>query len=112
MESSLREAQRRSNPENVGALRSPGLLRFARNEDRGSTKCGTATRKWRRILLELHETRPKPAGVRPVGGPSPNEAIRLRVVKQRDRLGVGDRAAPDHRQRLAERDLEDLDMLV
>src|ERR1700719_282840 len=27
MESSLRGAQRRSNPENVGALRSPGLLR-------------------------------------------------------------------------------------
>ena len=38
MESSLRGAQRRSNPENVGALRSPGLLRFARNDDRGSTQ--------------------------------------------------------------------------
>jgi hypothetical protein len=38
MESSLRGAQRRSNPENVRALRSPGLLRFARNDDRGSTQ--------------------------------------------------------------------------
>jgi hypothetical protein len=38
MDSSLRGAQRRSNPENVGAPRSPGLLRFARNDDRGSTQ--------------------------------------------------------------------------
>jgi hypothetical protein len=38
MESSLRGAQRRSNPENVGALRSPGLLRFARNDAVGSTQ--------------------------------------------------------------------------
>jgi len=38
MESSLRGAQRRSNPENVRALRSPGLLRFARNDAAGSTQ--------------------------------------------------------------------------
>jgi hypothetical protein len=51
MDSSLRGAQRRSSPENVGALRSPGLLRhspsrrtgvfrrpMARNDDRGSTQ--------------------------------------------------------------------------
>jgi hypothetical protein len=39
MESSSRGAlARRGDPENMGALRSPGLLRFARNDDRGSTQ--------------------------------------------------------------------------
>src|ERR1700722_633075 len=38
MESSLRGAQRRSNPENLGALCSPGLLRFARNDAAASTQ--------------------------------------------------------------------------
>src|ERR1700722_8282818 len=90
--------------------RSPRATRHGGREDaKGPTPVG---RKWRRIPLESHETRMEMAGVSPVGGPSPREAVRLRVVKQRDRLGVGDRPALDHRERLAERDLEDLDMLV
>ena len=40
------------------------------------------------------------------------DARRLRVIEERDRLGVGDLAALDHRQRLAEGDLDDLDVLV
>src|ERR1700721_1035787 len=85
----------------------------SRHSDRAGAKASTPVgRKWRHILLESHETRMEMAGVNPGGGPSPREPVRLRVVKQRDRLGVGDRAALDHRERLAERDLEDLDMLV
>src|ERR1700733_11157493 len=38
MESSLRGAERRSNPENVGRPTFPGLLRFARNDAAGSTE--------------------------------------------------------------------------
>jgi hypothetical protein len=56
MESSLRGAQRRSNPENMDAQRSPGLLRFARNDDRGSIQTQLAL-EWRddrsRALLTL-----------------------------------------------------------
>src|ERR1700722_5383357 len=49
MESSLRGAQRRSNPENVRAPRSPGLLPRVpkpggRNDDRGSTRMQLALR--------------------------------------------------------------------
>src|ERR1700722_15855297 len=90
--------------------RSPRATRHGGREDaKGPAPVG---RKWRRIPLESHETRMGMAGARPVGGPSSREAFRLRIVKQRDRLGVGDSAALDHRERLAERDLEDLDMLV
>jgi hypothetical protein len=38
MEASSRGPRRRSNLENVGALRAPGLLRFARNDAAGSTQ--------------------------------------------------------------------------
>ena len=38
MESPMREARRRSNPGNEGRPTIPGLLRFARNDDRGSTE--------------------------------------------------------------------------
>src|ERR1700734_3964773 len=41
-----------------------------------------------------------------------HEPLRPGVVQKRDRLGVGDGAALDHRKRLGERDLEDLDVLV
>src|ERR1700722_5485741 len=38
MEPSSRGAKRRGDPESQGALRSPGLLRFARNDDGGSVQ--------------------------------------------------------------------------
>jgi hypothetical protein len=56
MESSLRGAQRRNNPENVGALRSPGLLRFARNDDCGSIQMQLAQKPGGEIAAKA-ETR-------------------------------------------------------
>ena len=41
-----------------------------------------------------------------------HERLRPSVVQQRDRLGIGDFAALDHIERLRERNLDDLDMLV